>query len=483
MTTRALRIFSAGWFLLLLVFWVVSCAINPVTGQRELMLLSEAEEIELGRQTDGQVVREYGIYDDPGLTRYVNDFCQQLAKLSHRPSLPYQCKVVDSPVVNAFAVPGGYMYFTRGILAYMNNEAELIGVMGHELGHITARHSAQQYTRAQLAQVGLTLGSVFSESALLSNLAQAGVGMLFLKFSRDDERESDDLGVEYASKMGYDATQMANFFDTLNRMHTRSDRSGLPDWFSTHPNPVERNETVKRKAQEWQETLHLRNPKVNQSAYLRRVDGLVFGEDPRQGFVENNVFYHPVLQLEFPVPTGWKLQNTHTLVRMISPEKDALVLFILSSENSAEQAAPKFARKNQASVIESNRIKVNGLVAHRLISKLRSQEGILLIMSYFIEKDKRVYELHGISPASRFDRYNSTFQSTMEQFRQLTDRNKLKVKPARIRARPAPKAGTLRQVLRSLGTPEDTMEQQALLNGKRLDDHVPRNTLLKLVEK
>jgi len=138
-----------------ILLWVVSCATNPVTGEHELMLISEPDEIKLGRQTDAQIAQAYGLYDDPKLGAYVERLGQRIAKVSHRPQLPFEFKVLDSPVVNAFAVPGGYVYLTRGILSYCNSEAELAGVIGHEIGHVAARHSAQQYTRAQLAQLGL----------------------------------------------------------------------------------------------------------------------------------------------------------------------------------------------------------------------------------------------------------------------------------------------------------------------------------------
>ncbi len=192
------------------------------------MLLSESDEVKLGQETDPQIVKEYGIYEDRKLTAYLNGVCQHLGKISHRPNLTYHFKILDASVVNAFAVPGGYVYFTRGILATLNSEAELAGVMGHEIGHITARHSAQQYSRAQLAQIGLGVGSLLIDSSILTGLAQLGVGMLFLRFSRDNERQADDLGVEYSSKADYDANQMADFFETLERMNPGSDRSGLP---------------------------------------------------------------------------------------------------------------------------------------------------------------------------------------------------------------------------------------------------------------
>ena len=477
--------FTTFALIILLISFLVSCAINPVTGQRELMLLDDQEEIELGRQANTQIVQEFGIYDDPELSTYVNDFCQKLAKISHRPNLSYECKVMDSPVVNAFAVPGGYIYFTRGILAYLNNEAEMIGVMGHELGHVTARHSAQQYTRAQIAQVGLGVGMIFLDylPAIAGDVAQLGVQMLFLKFSRDNERQSDDLGVEYASKMGYDAEQMANFFNTLDRMRPSSDGSPLPDWFSTHPNPAERNETVSLRAKEWQEKLGLRAPKINRDEYLKRIDGLVFGENPRHGFVENNIFYHPDLLFEFPVPQEWTLQNTPAFVRMISPQKDALMIFTIAPEGPPEQAALQFAQKNKVEVIESSPTRVNGLPAHRLISEARSPQGVLTIKSYFIEKEGKVYMFHGFTSPVRFDQYSPTFSSTMERFRELTDPKKLGVKPLRVRILSAPRAGSVRGALLARGVAENDLEKMALLNGKTLDDTIAAGTLIKIIGK
>jgi predicted Zn-dependent protease len=479
MFRKNLTIFSLTLFL---VFWIASCAINPVTGQRELMLLDDQEEIELGRQANVQIVQEYGIYDDPELSTYVNDFCQRLAKISHRPNLSYECKVMDSPVVNAFALPGGYIYFTRGILAYLNNEAELITVMGHELGHITARHSAQQYSRAQLAQVGLGVGMVFMPD-IAGEVAQLGVQMLFLKFGRDDERQSDDLGVEYASKLGYDAKQMANFFNTLDRMRPSSDGSPLPDWFSTHPNPAERNQTVSLRAKEWQDKLNLKNPKINRDEYLRRIDGLVFGENPRQGFVENNIFYHPDLRFQFPLPQGWVLQNAPAFIRMVSPNKDALIIFTISPEGPPEQAALQFAQKNGARVIESSPTKVNGLPAHRLISEVRSSQGVLTIKSYFIEKEGKVYMFHGITSPVRFDHYSPSFGNTMEQFRELTNPKMLEVKPLRIRILSSARSGTVRGALLAQGVNENDLEKMALLNGKTLDGPIAAGTLIKFIRK
>jgi predicted Zn-dependent protease len=480
---RKITYLLLGSCLIGLLLWILSCATNPVTGKQELMLLSEADEIKLGQETDLQVVSEYGIYEDPQLTAYLNGICQRLGEVSHRPHLTYHFKILDASVVNAFAAPGGYVYFCRGILATLNNEAELAGVMGHELGHINARHSAHQYSRAQLAQIGVGVGSLVLGSGALSGLAQLGVGMLFMRFSRDNEREADDLGVEYSSRAGYDADQMANFFETLELMNPGSDRSGLPGWFSTHPSPVDRVKAVRARASEWQKKLNLRDPRINQDGYLRGIDGLVYGDDPRQGYVADNIFYHPGLRFQFPVPSQWKLNNTPTQVQMVNEGQDALILFSISSGASSQEAARKFVSETKAGVIRTEAVRVNGLPSQRLHSEVRAEKGSYQLLSYFIEKDKRIFVLHGLTTSDRFQNYRALFDNTMRQFKDLTDRKRIHVEPDRVRIRTIKNAGTLENELRSLSVPNDKMKGLALLNGRDLNQVVSANTLLKVVEK
>ena len=473
-----------GLLLLGLLFFPAGCAVNPVTGEHQLMLLSEEDEIKLGRESDSQVMNEYGIYKDPQLTAYLDGLGKELARLSHRPGLPYEFKVLDTPVVNAFAVPGGYVYFTRGILANLNSEAELAGVMGHELGHITARHSAQQYSRAQLANLTLGGAMMLSQSlSVLAPLAQMGVGLLFLSYSRDNEREADDLGVAYSSKAGYDATQMALFFETLERMKPVSDKSGLPEWFSTHPNPEDRIGAVQREAKKWQKELGLKNSKINRDVYLKRIDGLAYGEDPREGFIENDVFYHPLLGFQFPVPENWIFQNTRSMVQMTSKKKDAAIMFSLSSSGSPEQAARNFVQKNSARVMASDRKKINGLAAVRMVSRIMTNQGTLEIMSSYVQKGGKVFEFHGLAPESVFRSYKQAFQGTMGGFSQITDKRMFNRKPDRIRVVHVPKTGTVRMALKALGAPDKKLEAWAVMNGKTLDETVQEGTLLKIVKR
>lgn len=467
-----------------LIIWAISCAVNPVTGKRELMLLSKSDELALGKQTDQQILETYGVYNDPQMLNYVTTLGKKLGSQSHWPDLDYQFRILDTPVINAFAVPGGFIYVTRGILSYLNNEAELAGVLGHEIGHVTARHSAQQYSRATLAQLGLGIGAMASETfRKYAGLAQFGVGMLFLRFSRDNERQADALGVEYSSKGGYDSNNMANFFVTLERLDPGEDRSGLPGWFSTHPNPPDRVAAIKRDTQKWQSQLQGAQFAVNRDQFLKSIDDITYGEDPRQGYVEGNAFYHPQLKFQFPVPSGWQLNNTPSQVQMFTQQQDAVMLFSMAKESSPEAAANAFVANAKAVVQQSEAIRVNGLPAHRVVSDVTTEQGVIRVASYFIQKDNAIYYFHGYSGQPQFANYQASFSQTMGQFKPLTDAAKINVLPNKLAVKKTGGQATLRSVFQQFGVPADKMEHLAIMNGMQLQDTVPANTLIKVVVK
>lgn len=345
-----------------------SCALNPVTGKKEFSLMSHKQELALGQQSDPSIIASFGLYEDEALQKFINDKGTAMAKISHRSDLEFKFRILDSPVVNAFAVPGGYVYFTRGILAHFNNEAEFAGVLGHEIGHITARHSAKQYTKATIAQVGLFAGMILSEDfRKYADAANTGLQLLFLKFGRDHESQSDRLGVEYSTKVGYDAHEMANFFKTLDRVSGGSE-GRIPEFMSTHPDPLNRFEKVEELATEWQTKEAGSNYKVNRDSYLRMIDGLIYGDDPRQGYVENFQFYHPELKFQYKVPNGWKTVNSPQQVQMAPEDGKALMILTLGQGQSLEESAEKFVTENQLTLADAQKIQVNGLPALRIIS-------------------------------------------------------------------------------------------------------------------
>ena len=278
---------------------VIACATNPATGKKQFMLVTEAQEIAMGKEADQEAVAAYGLYPDPGIQAYVNDLGQRLAAKSERPGLPWSFKVVDDPAVNAFALPGGYIYVTRGIMAHLGSEAELAGVMGHEIGHVTGRHSASQLSKQQLAMGGLVLGmAVKPELQQFAGLAQQGLGLLFLKFGRDDENQADELGLRYMTRVSYDPREMLGIFGVLESV-TRAEGGGrMPDWLSTHPSPGNRLARIQGQI----DTTGASGRVVKRAEYLRRLDGMVFGDNPREGFFRENAFYHPDLRFEARLP-------------------------------------------------------------------------------------------------------------------------------------------------------------------------------------
>lgn len=464
-----------------------NCARNPVTGKKQVVLMSEAQEIAMGKDADPQIVAQYGLYKDDALQAFITQKGKEMAAISHRPNLDYQFKIVDSDVLNAFAVPGGYVYFTRGIMAHFNNEAEFAGVLGHEIGHIAARHSVEQQRNVILGQVGLIAGMILSpELAQFGEAASQGLGLLFLKFGRDAERESDKLGVEYSSKIGYDAQYMAGFFNTLERKGAESGAAELPDFLSTHPNPGERNTSVAKLATEWKQKLNLVNPKVNRNEYLKRIEGLIYGEDPKQGFLENNVFYHPDLKLQFSIPQNWAYQNTPQSVQLASKDGKAMMMLMLAQGTSLRDAASTAMQQYKLQVMDSREININGLPAIAVVAdplqQQQQQAAPIRTLSYFIQHGTNIYHLIGVSGVNDFNAYFPSFESSMKSFKELTDVSKINKKADRIRIRNVRQDGTLEQALRSYNVQEKRLQELAILNGKLLTDRVTAGTLIKVIE-
>ncbi|TRX60883.1 M48 family metalloprotease [Fulvivirga sp. M361] len=445
------------------------------------MLMSESQEKEMGKASDPDIIAYFGLYDDPDLQRFITDKGKEMASISHRPELGYEFKIVDSPVINAFAVPGGYVYFTRGIMAHFNNEAEFAGVLGHEIGHITARHSAKQYSRSMVTQVGLTLGSVLSPRfAQFSELAQSGTGILSLKFGRDAERQSDKLGVSYSTTIGYDAHEMADFFKTLQRMSENSGQA-VPNFLSTHPQPGERYATVHRLASKRQSSKagpYL----VNRDKYLERINGLVYGEDPRQGFVEGEKFYHPELKFVFDIPEGWQLQNTPQQVQMAPDDGSSLAIFTLSNQQTLSRAAEQVLTNYNFESLKQSNTTINGMPAIKIdVQQVQEQQTIKGII-HLVSFDSRIYMFLGITSASDFAQNRTVLNVAANSFQRLTDRSKLRRQPERIKIQTVSGTRLLQQQLANYGIKKSRYQELAILNGMELNDNVVKGTKIKLVQ-
>lgn len=312
---------------------LADCAVNPVTGNPNFVTMSESQEVNVGRTEDKKVREQYGIYEDAALQRYVNDVGQRLARASHRAGLDYQFLVVDSPEINAFALPGGYVYITRGILGYLNSEAELAAVLGHEIGHVTARHSVQQLSAATAANFGASVLQIFvpqARNAAGDLLVNVLGGALLSGYGREHELEADRLGAEYLARTGYDPQAMIKVVGVLKNQELfdaevakaegREPRAyhGL---FASHPDNDTRLQEVVREAVKFKSAEN----RVNREEFLRRIDRMVYADSPAQGIVRNNTFYHSEFGLTLQFPTGWKVQNSAQNVAAQSPDRTALV--------------------------------------------------------------------------------------------------------------------------------------------------------------
>ncbi|GAB3282184.1 M48 family metalloprotease [Larkinella harenae] len=478
-------------FVLATLFGLSACSRNPVTGKRELSLMSTEQEIALGKESHPSVVATMGLYEDKKLNDFINEKGKAMARISHRPDLPYQFYIVDSPVVNAFAVPGGYVYFTRGIMAHFNNEAEFAGVLGHEIGHITARHSARQQTSQLLGTIGVIGGAILVPQLGQSIEAlQQGLGLFLLKYSRDHESESDKIGVEYSSKIGYDARQMANFFSTIKRI---SDNAGqqVPDFLSTHPDPANRNAKVKEMATAYQQQ-NKGTYQIERDRYLRMIDGILYGDDPRQGFVENDMFYHPELRFQFPVPKGWQHQNSPSQFQMAAKDGKSAMILMLAKGNTLEEASQTLVQQLGLKVLESGRTTINGNPALVMISQQQPQQqqeqtqqqdpkSVLQLGTWLIQYNKAIYALHGLSAAGDFQGAYRTFEPVANNFRALTDQEKINRKPERVQVRTVSRDGSFKEVMQSLGMPSNRIEELGVLNSMKTDDKVTRGSLIKII--
>jgi predicted Zn-dependent protease len=408
---------------------VVACVTNPATGRRQLMLVSEAQEIAMGQEADKEAIAAYGLYPDPKVEAYVNGLGRRLAAKSERPGLPWSFKVVDDPAVNAFALPGGFIYVTRGIMAHLRSEAELVAVMGHEIGHVTGRHSASQMSKQTLAMGGLVVGmAVKPELQRFSGLAQQGLGLLFLKFGRDDENEADELGLRYMTREDYDPREMLEVFGVLDGVTRAEGGARMPDWLSTHPSPGNRLTQIEGRIA----ATRASGTVVNRTEYLRRLDGMVFGENPREGFFRGNAFYHPDLRFQLAFPRGFKTQNQKQAVVGVSEAQDALVALTLAAGASPEEAARQFFSQAGVQAGRSARERIGGLPAYTALFEAATEEGTLQGEASFVSYDGKIYRIMGYTPAARFSTYQNAFDSAIRSFARLTDPRYLGVQPKRL---------------------------------------------------
>jgi predicted Zn-dependent protease len=459
---------------------VGACAVNPATGERQLIFMSEGQEVAMGREADQSISASLGAYDDPSLQAYLTEIGNRMAGLSERPNLPWSFKVMDDPIVNAFALPGGFIYITRGIMVHFNSEAELASVVGHEIGHVTGRHSAEQLSRAQLAQVGLVAGQLFGPRELqgLLGAAGAGLGLLFLKFGRDDERQADDLGLRYMNRAGYDPREMPGVFAMLGSVSVASGGDRVPEWLSTHPNPENREQRIEAAIAELGTDFSGRT--VGRDSYLDRLDGMVFGPDPRDGYFEEARFFHPRLRFRFTFPDGWQTQNQRQAVAGINPDQNAMIQLSLATQSTPEAAMEAFVTQEGVGYSNYRRTTINGLRAATADFQVTVDQTTLSGSIAYVAYDGRVYQLVGYGTTDGWRANRDVAQRSFGTFGELRDRAALDVQPLRLDIVTLSRGMTLEEFSRRYPS-EIPLERLALLNRFDAGETIPAGTRLKRV--
>lgn len=328
-------VFSLSVFTLV---FMAGCTINPATGEKEFNgLMSPQQEESIGASQHQDIIKQYGgVYIQPGIQSYVNEIGQKMAQYSERQDVQYRFTVLDSPIVNAFALPGGYIYITRGTLSVANSEAELAAVLGHEIGHVAARHQASRYSKGVLTQLGATVLSAAIGVPAVSQAIGLGGNLYMSSYSRGQETQSDQLGVRYLSRAGYDTLAMSNFLRAMSSYHSvEAKATGKPEaqfsYLSSHPDTGGRVQEARAEATKFPPQ---QQPVIADNRYLSMVRGMPYGESTTQGFERNGTFYHPDIGFAFHVPSSFNIDNKQERIAIEGRDNTILVLDMAKNKDN-----------------------------------------------------------------------------------------------------------------------------------------------------
>jgi predicted Zn-dependent protease len=454
------------------------CAVNPATGKQDLILVGAADEKAIGLREHPKILAQFGgVYNDPSVAGYVASIGGRLAAATETPGLGFTFTLLNSPVVNAFALPGGYVYITRGLMALAQNEAELAGVLGHEIGHVAARHSAQRRSQSMLAQLGVgLLGAVAGGPS--SQLAGSVAGLYLKSYSRDQEFEADMLGSRYMTRAGYDSRAMATFLRGLrasSRLDAKIDgRSpGEIDAFNitaTHPRTLERVQRAVARAQNQQsrQTRKTQSGRMGRDDYLNSLDGMIFGDGPEQGYVRGQKFAHPTLRFEFTVPPGFTLRNSLKKLTATSRNSGATIVFDAAPKPFPGALTAYLANQwaRGARVQQLERITVNGMPGATAQLRGNGPKGPLTMRLIVIRFNARsIYRFLFAAPPSVMPSLSTAFQRTTYSFRRLSPVQAKRLKPRIISIVDGEAGASPERLISRMAFDEFRRERFNVLNG------------------
>jgi predicted Zn-dependent protease len=468
------------------------CATNPVTGHRDLALISEAEEIELGRKSDAEVRQQYGVYTDAALQAYVQQVGEKVASHSHRPGLRYHFTVLDSADVNAFALPGGYIYITRGILAYLNSEAELAAVLGHEVGHVTARHSVRQYSAAMAASIGYNITALFLpplQSKTGQSIFNSLGGALLSGYGRDHELEADRLGAEYLARSAYDPQAMIGVIGVLKNQELFERQQAAAQGrearayhgvFASHPSADQRLQQVVREADKFRSPNAVR---LERSAYMKKLQGLVFGASEQQGIVRGENFYHQGLGVVVTFPKGWRLDNQPDHVVALNPAKDAL-LYLAARDAKTGVSPQTFIRDElKVSPLQQGRaLSAASQAGYTGIARMNSPFGARNTRVSVVYLNNKAFIFFGTQQADSADlRHDRDFLAAAASLHPLTPKEAALARAARLHLVSARPGDTFARLARDVTAVDNAESLLRLINDKYPRGEPASGDILKII--
>jgi predicted Zn-dependent protease len=440
----------AGACLLSAALGLQGCATatSPATGRTFTTPISESEEAGIGREEHPKILAEFGgaYAEIPALNAYVSGVGGKLAAVGERPDVKYRFTVLNTPDVNAFALPGGYVYITRGLLALADNEAELAGVLGHEIGHVTARHTAERIGQQQQATIlgtlgvlagGILFGQSGAEAAGI--LAQEGISTYIGQYSQEQEFEADSLGVRYMRRVDYRTDAMASFLDSLRaqdqlELSLSGEDPSLADRASmkaSHPRTLDRVQRAIAEA----------GPSTSQAIlardrYLNEIDGMVFGDDPSAGLVRGREFLHPGLRFRFQVPKGYRILNHPDMVVIKGPKGTMQRLKLAKPQYAGDlgEAIAALGAREGVQFGRIERLRINGLESATGLGRVNSRSGLLDLRVVLIRHPAgKVYEFDFLSDARLNGQRDQDAQSIAFSFQPMNAQEAAAIKPLRIR--------------------------------------------------
>ncbi len=459
------------WWVAVLAIVISGCAINPVTGKSDFVLLSESQEVSLGARYHQQINTKYGVYESARLQALITKVGNRLARVSHRPQLQYRFTLLDSPEVNAFALPGGYIYITRGLLVYLNSEAELAAVLGHEIGHVTARHSVRQHSASTVtglfgAILGAQVGAGGQELISLAGTA------LVRGYGREHELESDRLGAEYLARAGYDPDAMLRVIGVLKNQEqyeiARAKAEGREPrvyhgLFSTHPDNDQRLQEVVGAAKRGGGRPA---PGGQDLEFLRQLDGLVFGDSEQQGIIRNHRFYHGPLGIKLALPKGWQTVNSSQRLVVVAPKRDALVVLESVPHQPGQSLSGLFkARFKQAEPRNVFTIDEPGRKGYGATIRLSTPFGMRDSRVVLMRIGGAIFQLTAAADPKPWPAaYARTMGATLRGLYPLSKKERTLAKAMRVKLAQAKAGETIVGLSKRMNNPMVAPEQLRLLN-------------------